>query len=377
MGAILAGGRVGLWAVIAITVFPAVRALAAPACDTTIRVLLEARASGFSLESGGHRHGFALSRAGRLEVDGVDQEAWRSEPGQASHAGRRVPGVLSIVPIRGRIALIAELPLETYVAGVLMGEVPAVWEPQALWAQAVVSRSYGLHQRGENARRAYHVEANTRNQVFELGSPPAPLEGAVAATRCEVLTWQGAPILAAYHSASGGRTASAREVWGQHLSYLTSTEVQGEENSPDTYWRAAVSRTTMARALRGLGLDVGAVRSARVSARSESGRVLELRFEGTRGETVLSGGELRSALGESTLKSTLFELSAESERFLFVGSGRGHGVGMSQWGAQGMAQRGAHYTEILRTFYPGTKLKRWGRHFGGTEFWDKEEFAGR
>ena len=109
-----------------------------------------------------------------------------------------------------------------------------------------------------------------------------------------------------------------------------------------------------------------------ISGRSESGRVLEIRIVGSRGDTRLSGSKFRMALGESVLKSTLFQLSAQDGAFVFVGSGRGHGVGMSQWGAQAMARRGVSYREILERFYPGTKLREWGRHFG-----DNEEFAGR
>jgi len=372
MQAILAGGRVGLVTAIVMVALVPVRALAGPACDTTIRVLLARPGAEFSVVSQGKQHAFEASSDGRLRVNGISRADWTSGPGAASLGGRRVPGRLSVVPDRGELAVIAEVPLEAYVAGVLMGEVPARWEDEALRAQAVVSRSYGLHQRAQNARRGYHVAADTRNQVFKWGSPSAPFARAVEATRCEVLTWRGAPILAAFHSASGGRTASAREVWGEDLSYLTSTEVKGEEDSPDTYWRARISRTTMSRALAAAGRDVGLVNSLQVVARSESGRVLRIRVRGREGVTVLSGTKLRSALGESTLKSTLFELSSGDGAFVFVGSGRGHGVGMSQWGAQGMARRGALYTEILKSFYPGTKLTRWGRHFG-----DGEEFAGR
>jgi stage II sporulation protein D len=372
MQAVFAGGRVGLAAVIAIAVVAPVRAASAPACDTTIRVLLEVRDSAFGLADRGRTRRFEAAKGGGLRVDGVRRPSWQGGAGASRLGGQRVPGVLSVLPLGGKLALVAEIPLETYVAGVLMGEVPMGWEPAALRAQAVVSRSYGLHQRGLRARRPYHVEANTRDQVFVLKEPVQTLRRAVTATRCEVLTWRGRPILAAYHSASGGRTASSQEVWGTRRAYLRSTEVKHEEDSPDTYWRTRVSRTTIGDALAAIGRGVGDVRAAQVIARSESGRVLEIRIGGSRGETRLSGSKLRTALGESVLKSTLFELTVQDTAFLFVGSGRGHGVGMSQWGAQAMARRGVSYREILERFYPGTKLREWGRHFG-----DNKEFAGR
>ena len=374
MQAVFAGGEVGLAAVIAIAiaVVVPVRAEAAPDCDTTIRVLLEVRDSPMRLADRGRAHRFEVVADSRMRVDGVERSTWRGGTGASRLGGHRVPGVLSVFPQGGKLALVAEVPLEIYVAGVLMGEVPRAWEAEALRAQAVVSRSYGLHQRAARARGPYHVEANTRDQVFELSEPAETLRRAVEATRCEVLTWRGRPILAAYHSASGGRTASSQEVWGTGRAYLRSTEVKGEEVSPDTYWRTRVSRTTIGDALAAIGRDVGDIWSAQVIGRSESGRVLEIRIVGNLGDTRLSGSKFRMALGESVLKSTLFELSAEDGAFVFVGSGRGHGVGMSQWGAQAMARRGVSYREILERFYPGTKLREWGRHFG-----DNEEFAGR
>ncbi len=83
-----------------------------------------------------------------------------------------------------------------------------------------------------------------------------------------------------------------------------------------------------------------------------------MRFTGERGGVTLTGRRVREALGESILKSTLFELREVGDGFVFVGSGSGHGVGMSQWGARAMARRGDDYREILRTFYPGTDLRR-------------------
>ncbi len=190
---------------------------------------------------------------------------------------------------------------------------------------------------------------------------------AVAATRGEVLTWRGEPILAAFHSASGGRTASASEVWGQELPYLRSLPVPHEEDSPDTYWRARVTGTTLGRALAPLGRQLGAIRQVSVVDRSESGRVRSVRLSGTEGSGAISGRALRTALGEGVLRSTLFEIRtarearSEDVEFIFVGSGHGHGVGLSQWGAEAMARRGASYREILAAFYPGARLSRSGR----------------
>jgi len=90
--------------------------------------------------------------------------------------------------------------------------------------------------------------------------------------------------------------------------------------------------------------------------RSRSGRALRVRIRGDKETHVLEARALRAALGESVIRSTLFEIRDAPDAFIFVGSGHGHGVGMSQWGAQSMAQRGSTYREIVQAFYPGAAL---------------------
>jgi stage II sporulation protein D len=90
--------------------------------------------------------------------------------------------------------------------------------------------------------------------------------------------------------------------------------------------------------------------------RSDSGRATKVRVRGTKGAQVMEARALRTALGASVIRSTLFEIREAGGKIVFVGSGHGHGVGMSQWGAQAMAESGADYRAILAAFYPGTTL---------------------
>ena len=207
-------------------------------------------------------------------------------------------------------------------------------------------------------REAWDLAADTSGQVYggADAETPAVLE-ATRATRGQWLAWQGQPILAVYHSASGGRTASAEEVWGRALPYLRSLPVEGEEDSPDTYWRASIPGTTLGPALASLGVQVGPVREIEVADRSESGRARSVRVRGRDGEAEVDARELRKALGASVIRSTLFHTRVGEGGVVFFGSGHGHGVGMSQWGAQSMAREGAGYLQILRAFYPGTELR--------------------
>jgi stage II sporulation protein D len=277
-------------------------------------------------------------------------------------ADLRVRGAVEVRRSGKGLVVVNEVPLEDYVAGTLGREAYRRWHPEALKAQAVVTRTYALHERARHAGAAFHLRGDTGGQVYGgLDAESSEMLAATRATRGEYLSFEGQPILAVFHSAAGGRTASAEEVWGRPIPYLVSIAVEHEEESPDTYWRAAFPGTTLGRALAPVGVRVGPVREVSVAGRSASGRADRVRIRGDAGVTELPARELRRALGEGVIRSTLFDVRDEPEGFVFVGSGHGHGVGMSQWGAQSMAMRGAGYREILAAFYPGTGLREGGR----------------
>ena len=346
-------------------VSPAFRgSAAAKGSQPVVRVLLfTARRSVRARWAGADWREFELTAAGESRAEGALLKRWDSPASDSIEIGTfRVRGAVEVLRRPGGLAVVNELPLESYLAGSLGREMHASWKQAALRAQAVASRTYALYRvRAARGAAGYHLTSDTGSQVYRGIEAESPsVWAALAATRGQVLTVAGRPILAAFHSASGGVTASAEEVWGEPHAYLISQPVEGEDDSPDTYWRAAVSRTTLGRAATGLGSPIGDIRKLRIVARGASGRAELLRATGTRGTAEFTGRELRRALGESTLKSTLFDVRRNEDGFVFVGSGRGHGVGMSQWGARALAERGDTYEQILRIFYPGAELGRWG-----------------
>lgn len=298
-----------------------------------------------------------------VEVDGrmIRRDKRWPAPGPHTVDGHRLRGAVEISKGPGGLRVVNELPLEDYVAGTVLGEVSEAWGAALLRAQAVAIRSYALHRRAEAGSRDYDVEADTRAQVYlGLDGETDAVRDAVAATRGQVLTFDGAPILAAFHSAAGGRTASAEEVWGREVPYLRSVPVPGEEDSPDTYWRARISPEALRAALVADGHELGQPRGVTIVERTSSGRALAVRIRADGGAVVVSGEWLRRAIGAQRLPSTLFDVRRAGSDFVFVGSGRGHGVGMSQWGARALASQGATYAQILARFYPGARLERVG-----------------
>jgi len=333
----------------------------APSAEPIVRVQLLETESAVRVSHGGGdvqvkpvRGGI---RVGGQRVGDVWRPARPAAFGGFTVDGRRVRGRLEVRRTPGGISVVNRVGLEDYVAGILGREVYPSWHAETLKAQAVVTRTYALHEMTRNASLGFDVGAGTGSQVYGgLDAETPAIRKAVRATRGEYLAYRSAPILAVFHSASGGRTAASDEVWGEPRPYLVSVEVDNEEDSPDTYWRASVSGTTLGRALAPAGIEVGAVRDIRVIERTASGRAARLQVQGKKGSAVIAARALRTALGASVIRSTLFEIKPSDDGFIIVGSGHGHGVGMSQWGAQAMAQGGSRYRKILATFYPGTRV---------------------
>jgi stage II sporulation protein D len=333
---------------------------AGAAAEPSVRVLLRDAAAAVEVRSGGDRTSLRPASEG-VRVNGqLSGGRWRAggEP-LVEVDGMRVRGAVEVERVEGGLRVVNELPLEAYVAGTVGREIYAFWSAETLKAQAVVSRTYALHERALRKQRAFHVVGGTRGQVYGGVDAESPaVLAATQATRGQYLAWRSQPILAVFHSASGGQTASAEEVWGRAAPYLVSQAVENEEDSPDAYWRASIPGTTLGRALARLGLQIGPVREVRVVERTPSGRAWRVQVRGDGGDSKLGARELRSALGEDVIRSTLFEVRPGEDGFTFVGAGYGHGVGMSQWGAEGMARRGADYRRILAAFFPGTQLSQ-------------------
>lgn len=264
--------------------------------------------------------------------------------------GQRFLGDLSLVPrADGSMDIVNIVPLELYVERAVAGEVYSDWPNEVLKAQAVVARTYALYQRSRRAGEPFDVEASVISQRYATQQAPARVQRAATETRGEYLAYRGEPILAAYHASAGGRTASAREVWGTPLSYLRSLS-SPDDAAPDHFWSFEISVADLVEALEEVGLHAGDGSPIRVLQRSESGRVQQLRV----GDARLSGRELRQILGGRAIRSALFDVRATADRVRFLGSGSGHGVGLSQWGARELALRGRSYREILTHYYPGT-----------------------
>lgn len=279
-------------------------------------------------------------------------------------AGRRYNGSLLLTDSgAGRFHVVNLVDIEDYVAGVIEKEMSPTWHIEALKAQAVASRSYALYQKKLTADKSYDLESTTASQVYGGASgSPRSLE-AVEATRGELALYDGDVAVTYFHAIAGGRTEHLPNVWpGDEKPYLVSRPAHHEEEAPSYNWRHSVTGRQMGRKLTAAGYRAGEVTSVRIDGYTPAGRAVSVTVThaGPGGSVTLSGSEFRRALGYRKLRSTRFVTTRDTAQksFIFAGTGYGHGVGMSQWSARGMAERGSGYKEILTHFYPGVEVAK-------------------
>lgn len=258
----------------------------------------------------------------------------------------------------GALMVINDIHMEEYVKGVVPSEMSAGWHPEALKVQAVATRTYALYQRVSNAGREFDVVASTQDQVYRgRQGVDARVQHAVESTRGIVITYQNAPILAAFSSTAAGPTEDAMNVWSKDLPYLKGVECPFDENSPYYQWRVELPVQSLEQSLRKQGIQVGTIATVTPFLYSRAGRVDKIRILHSDGEVILRGQDFRKAVGYSIIPSTQFEIEALGRMVVFAGRGSGHAVGLCQWGAKELADQGYAYDAILRYYFPGTELQ--------------------
>jgi len=277
--------------------------------------------------------------------------------------GRRYrDGIKISLNNEGNLNVINELGVEGYLYGVMAREVSPEWPIESLKAQAVVSRTYVMKNLGKHDREGFDLSASMTSQVYggvESEDPRA--SKAVDLTRGEVITYKGELIKSFFHSNCGGRTEDVSNVWEgeEHLPYLRGRVCAFCKKSYQYYWERTVEKQLVRDRLNANGYNLGEIRDIKILGRSSSGRVTFLRIYHNGGRLDIRGNNFRMAMDPSLIRSTLFAIERMGRTIRFYGRGWGHGVGMCQWGAKGMAEKGANYHQILHHYYPQTEIEKW------------------
>jgi stage II sporulation protein D (peptidoglycan lytic transglycosylase) len=276
-----------------------------------------------------------------------------------------------------RLAIIITMPMEKYLAQVITEEMdPEHFTLEALKAQAVVARTWALKNVGRHDRFSYDYCDGPHCQVFKGRKRLSRrAERAVKMTLREVIMYNDHLAEAFYHSTCGGNTVFVNEVWaGRKIPYLIRVEDHWKSGnrpycaqSPYARWRLHTSVRRVERALRRTNKigEQERLENVRVDFMNRSGRVKRVRLTTDLQEVVLNSNDLRIALRREYRKrkllSDFYTVNVVGNQFRIIGHGLGHGVGMCQWGARGMAQHGFSYQEILRHYFKETRL---GTNYG-------------
>jgi len=306
--------------------------------------------------SGGHQK---LLRIKPASVGGKPLRI-RSTDGFTQLNGKRYRGWVEIRKKKnGLLLVVNDLELEQYLRGVIAAEVPPDWELEALKAQAVASRTYALYEKRTAGKRPYHILATVTSQVYNgVNGEQVNAVRAVKETNGLILTYQGKVIPAFYHANCGGHTENASLMWGIDEPYLKGVDCECQDILKDGLWEKRVSVSHISDALRRQGYRVDDILEMSITGITPAGRVKNVTILSARGTTTVPAETLRAALGNTEIPSVFFELELSEGEAVFSGRGRGHGVGLCQWGAKEMAGKGNDFKSILSHYYPGTFLER-------------------
>ena len=262
----------------------------------------------------------------------------------------------------GTLAAVNVLPMEEYLVGLVAAEMSVDWPVEALKAQAVASRTYAVYQRDARSSKwsdsIYDLESSVLDQVYDGAvKDDSRVREAVEGTKGEMLKKHGQVVKAFFHSACGGRTETALNVWGEEKMFGTVKDPYCKR-SPNSSWRYKISKPELASRLVKGGYPAETISSVSVERRRNDPRAATVAID-TGDQTIfLQGSDLRRIIGYENVKSTWFDVKLDGDRVSFPGHGFGHGVGLCQWGAKAQAEAGKNYREILKFYYPGTKIEK-------------------
>ncbi len=280
--------------------------------------------------------------------------------------GKQFRDALYVYSFNGDCVVVNHVDIEKYIAGLLHSEMNANWNLETLKSQAVAARTYAIFQmqeagtsRFKNAKPPFDLDSSVKDQVYEGANQERyRAMQAVNETKGMILTYGGEPIKAFYHSTCGGRTERPEKVWGKKIPYMSSVTCGFCNSSPRYKWSYEISTSVLSRKMEALGLIKGIIKNFSEFKKNSIGRVDQVTILTDVGTYQVSGVKLRDVVGAVNVMSTDFKLVASAGITVFAGHGSGHGVGMCQWGAKTMGEKGHDYTQILSHYYPKAKLKK-------------------
>lgn len=268
-------------------------------------------------------------------------------------------GKLELHSVLGKVHIVNVINIEEYLYSVVPSEMPSSWNIEALKAQAVASRTYTYYYLlKDDSKKIYNLDATTNFQVYKgIISEKKESTDAVNATAGIIMTYNYEPILAYFHSTSGGKTVDDKYVWkGTDLPYLEGVKCPYDKDSPHYQWDITLSIEEISVALKKKYSGMGRITG--ISFKKYDDRIYEVTIRHSNGTITMTGNDFRLLISPSKLRSTYFKSEKKGDTFYIHGRGWGHGVGMCQWDARGRAEIGQKYEQILNAYYKGINFKK-------------------
>ncbi|HYE80764.1 MAG TPA: SpoIID/LytB domain-containing protein [Clostridia bacterium] len=347
------------------------------------------------------------------------EEKVRVAPGEVQgkvsalqYKGKKYRGSITMQSMpESDVTLVNELSFDQYLYSVVPSEMPKDWHIEALKAQAVASRNYALATMGRHNGFGFDLCSTEHCQAYNgLEKECSSAIEAVNATKGKIITYNGDLVTTYYHSTSGGHTEDSENLWGTKTDYIRGVDDKYSLGSPYDSWRLELDRKTVREKLSKSNIDLGDISDIRILEVTPNGRVTRLEIQGTKETRVFEREKIRNIIGTTALKSIWYKLRTDADIFvrgsmleapesgrtsgmyvasaagsikvsgstsrvsikgmnsskvynvipstyIFDGKGFGHGLGMSQYGAKGMAEAGNNYQQILEYYYQGAKVQ--------------------
>lgn len=271
-------------------------------------------------------------------------------------SGNIYSGKIFVVPAQNTFILVEHADLETYLYGVLPYEMSYSWPAEALKAQAVAARTYTLRTLETVKNKYFDLYSDVRSQMYKGGGKQYPsVKTAVDATKSQVLMYNDKLFYTYYHGNCGGGTDDVKS-WNESartIKPLSGASCAYDSHSKTYSWKQDIAHSKILNYMKTVGLT-GKLKNIRITQRTKTGRVTRLAVQTNKGVKIVACNPLRLAIGLKSCKIT--KMQVDSSVVHFAGHGYGHGVGMCQDGANGMAKAGKTYEQILKNYYPGAKL---------------------
>lgn len=276
--------------------------------------------------------------------------------------------VLDSIPYRGEIrilpqtdkefSVIEEINIENFVVGVLGCEMPNSWEEDALRSQTVAIRTYVESRKKANKNESFHMDKSELAYRGMLGET-AKSGKIVQDTAGIVMAYNGEIFSAYFHSTCGGHTEDVNLVFGREkLPPLAGVKCGYCENSKYYTWSVNIEKSAMLQKLQKAKVNVSNIVSVKTVNPGPGGHVSEVEIIDAKGKEQMNANRFRLLVGPNNLYSTAFTARNNGKSITFSGKGWGHGVGLCQYGVQGMAKKGFNWREILGHYYPKSELRR-------------------